>query len=90
MKPLYTFLTVVALVWASQAQAQFQNILVGNMNSPQEPSIMINPKNVAQMVAGANMNNVYVSTDTGNTWQHQILSSTYGVQYSPGVCDPWT
>jgi len=50
MKPLYTFLTVVALAWASQAQAQFQNIMVGNMNAPQEPSIMINPKNVAQML----------------------------------------
>jgi len=31
------------------------------------------------------MNNVYVSTDTGNTWQHQILSSTYGVWGDPVI-----
>jgi hypothetical protein len=46
---------------------------------------MINPKNVAEIVAGANLNNVYVSSDTGNTWQRKTLSSSYGVWGDPFI-----
>ena len=76
---------IVALCCSAPAFCQFQNIMISNADSPQEPCITINPKNVAEIVAGSNLNNVYISTDTGNTWQEQKLSSSYGVWGDPFI-----
>ena len=65
--------------------AQYPNILIGNMNYPNEPTIKINPKNVNQVVAGANIENYYYSSDGGLTWQSGLLTSTYGVWGDPVV-----
>lgn len=43
------------------AKAQFPNIVIGTSNSPNEPSIMINPKNPQQMVVGANINTYFIT-----------------------------
>ena len=51
--------------------AQYPNILIGTNNTPKEPSIMINPKNPNQVVAGTNINNYYYSGDGGLTWQER-------------------
>lgn len=53
--------------------AQYTNILVGNSYQPEEVSICINPKNSNQVVAGANINNVFYSTDGGLTWTENLL-----------------
>jgi hypothetical protein len=66
-------------------QAQYPNILVGTGNSQNEPSIMINPKNTNQMVAGANIYYYYYSSDGGLTWQEGELNSTYGVWGDPVI-----
>jgi len=58
--------------------SQHQNILIPLSSSswaPEEPSIYINPKNTNQLVAGANINNVYVSNDGGYTWEANVLTS---------------
>jgi hypothetical protein len=68
--------------------AQHTNIMISNVNNPEEPSIMINPKNPKYIVAGANINNAYYSSDTGRTWTHQILTSSLSVWGDPVIiCD---
>jgi hypothetical protein len=64
---------------------QYPNILISTQNYPNEPSIMINPKNTGQMVAGTNIDNFYYSWDSGLTWQEGKLSSTYGVWGDPVI-----
>ena len=79
-------LTVVVLVnFINGSKAQYPNIQVGTNNSPNEPSICINPKNPDQMVAGANTDNYYYSSDAGLTWSEGVLSSSYGVWGDPAV-----
>ncbi len=68
------------------AFAQFQNVLIGSDNNPEEVSIFINPKNTNQIVAGANIDNYYYSSDAGLTWHSGILSSQkYGVWGDPCI-----
>ena len=44
---------------------------------------MFDPNNISNMVAGANLNNVYTSNDAGFTWTEQTLTSPYGVWGDP-------
>jgi hypothetical protein len=80
MKKLFS---LVLLVTALTSNGQFTNILVSNQNSPTEPSIAINPNNTNILLAGANLNNYYVSLDSGITWTSNTLSSSYGVWGDP-------
>jgi hypothetical protein len=62
--------------------AQYSNVQIGgtlNAYSPNEPSVAINPLNPDEIVVGANIDNSYFSVDGGITWQHDILTSTFGV-----------
>ncbi len=73
-------LTLVATMFFAQniLLAQHLNVLIGNTlsgNEPEEPSIAINPNNPNEMVAGANIDNVYISTDGGYNWNHSVLTS---------------
>jgi len=62
------------------------NILISTLNNPEEVCIAINPKNTNQIVAGANIDNGYYSSDGGLTWQHQqITCPPYGVWGDPVV-----
>ncbi len=65
------------------ASVNAQNVMITNNNSPNEPSIMINPLNTNILVAGANLNNLYNSSDGGLTWSEQTMTSTYGVWGDP-------
>jgi hypothetical protein len=68
--------------------SQFPNIIIDDKGSPNEPSICINPKNPAQLVAASNIDNFYFSSDTGKTWIKGRLSSDYGVWGDPAIiCD---
>ena len=62
-----------------------QNVLISNANSPNEPSIMLDPLHPNRMVAAANLNNVYTSNDAGNTWTEQTLQSPFGVWGDPVI-----
>ncbi|MDT8393374.1 MAG: T9SS type A sorting domain-containing protein [Bacteroidales bacterium] len=85
MKPyIFTFL-IISTIHLS-VFAQHPNILIddiGSWTQPEEPSIIINPNNTDHMVAGANIDNVYYSTDGGYTWNTDVLSSSYGVWGDP-------
>jgi hypothetical protein len=82
MKKIFFFFLVFL---ASTSWAQHTNIMVGSDGDPEEPSIMINPKNPAQMVAGANIDIYYYSNDSGYTWTEGTLTSTYGVWGDPVI-----
>jgi hypothetical protein len=60
---------------------------VGNPNDryPNEPSIMMDPDNPNIMVVGSNLNYYYRSTDFGETWIGNILTSSYGVWGDPVI-----
>jgi hypothetical protein len=55
--------------------AQHQNILISTSASPNEPSIIINPKNTNQLYGGANIASYYYSGDAGLTWNEGIITS---------------
>lgn len=50
---------------------------------PNEPSICINKKNPARIIAGANINYHFFSTDSGKTFSNYFLKSPYGVYGDP-------
>src|SRR5688572_30552711 len=62
-----------------------QNVKIGDKRYPQEPSIMLDPRKPNIMVAGANTDNYYISSDTGRTWTEHILTSSYGVWGDPVI-----
>lgn len=50
---------------------------------PNEPSVCINRKNPDVIVAGANIDNHYVSLDGGKTWETKQIKTSYGVWGDP-------
>ena len=71
-KSIFSFLTLFLVVFT--ASAQYTNVMISNTNSPEEVSIRINPKNTNQIVAGANIENVFHSNDAGLTWTSAMLT----------------
>ncbi len=70
---------------AVQVTAQHVNVEISNAFSPNEPSICIDPAQPGRIVAGANLNSIYYSSDTGRTWVAQTVNSTYGVWGDPVI-----
>jgi hypothetical protein len=79
------FFTIASIFLLGSVFAQHTNIMIGNSDDPEEPSIMINPKNTNEMMAGANINLYYFSKDAGLTWTEGQLTSTYGVWGDPCI-----
>ncbi len=63
----------------------FQNIIIDNTGSPEEPSIMMDPANHNRLLAGSNIKNYYYSEDGGYTWEEHSLTSNYGVWGDPCI-----
>lgn len=66
-------------------RAQYQNVMITNTGSPNEPAICINPKNTNQVVAGSNLNFYYYSTNSGLNWSKATLTSSYSVWGDPSI-----
>ncbi len=66
---------------------QYPNVMVGTSGPMHrglcEPSISINKKNPVNITAGAILNRVFYSNDTGKTWTADTLKSPYGVWGDP-------
>lgn len=82
---LFVFLMVIVpqFLWA---QSAYQNIIIDEAPSaggPEEPTIAISLKDTQYLVAGANINRTYYSTDGGRTWAKNRLSSKFGVWGDP-------
>mgnify|MGYP000900321175 CR=1 FL=1 len=62
------------------SQAQITKVKVNTKkNQPNEPSIAINPLNKAEIVAAANIDEIYFSQDTGKTWIEFEAQSDLGI-----------
>ncbi|MCF8373801.1 MAG: T9SS type A sorting domain-containing protein [Bacteroidales bacterium] len=80
----YRFLLYLLIV-SLPGFGQHTNVLISDASNPEEPTIVINPKNTDQLVAGANINNVYYSQDGGQTWTSNFMASEYFVWGDPCV-----
>ena len=71
------------------AQAQFKNIVLATQTEgkypPVEPSIIINPDNPKNIVAGIVLDRAVYTLDGGITWKESILKSSYGVFGDPAL-----
>lgn len=71
------------------SQSEFENIRIepftGRGYQPCEPSIAIDPNDPSIMVAGAILDKVYTSADSGKTWSIDRLTSDLGVFGDPCV-----
>ena len=79
------FYFLILLILPLSIFAQPKNIMIGDSLNPEEPSIYINPKNPALIMAGANISKVYLSQDTGRTWTMNKLTSNSGVWGDPCI-----
>ena len=87
MKKFILFL-LISMYGIFTINAQHTNILIDDVGSfmpPEEPTIIVNPKNTDELVAGSNIDNFYYSVDGGQSWSKGTLSSTYGVWGDPCV-----
>ena len=84
MKTFIIFFAFI-FIYNINSFAQYPNVLIANTNSPNEPSICINPKNTNQIVAGSNLNLYYYSTNAGLNWTKATLTSTYSVWGDPSL-----
>lgn len=55
--------------------AQHQNVMIVNVNGPNEPTIAIDPNNTDRLIGGANNDKFFYSNDGGFTWQNGVLTS---------------
>ncbi len=62
-----------------------QNILISTEHNPNEPSIILDPLHPNVLIGAANLNNYFISLDTGRTWTVRQLQSTYGVWGDPAL-----
>lgn len=81
----FLFSLVFLFILKTGALAQFTNIQISNNDSPNEPSICLDPKNPNRIVAGSNINNMYYSSDGGITWTEKKMISNYGVWGDPAI-----
>lgn len=77
------FLLLIAVCSANSIWSQ--NVMISDASSPNEPSIKMNPLNPDILVAGANLNNYFYSSDGGLTWTTSHLTSSYGVWGDPVI-----
>jgi hypothetical protein len=79
------FITILLTTCLSTSLvAQVQNVKVNTKkNKPNEPSIAINPANPSEIVAAANIDEMYVSQDGGKTWVEFEAKSELGIYGDP-------
>lgn len=78
------FYVVILLIGcALSVNAQFTNVMISDVENPNETSIYINPKNTKQIIAGANLNSYYFSFDGGLNWNRNPMVSEFNVWGDP-------
>ena len=76
---IYTFAIVTILICSAlSVKAQYPNVMVSDVENPNETSIYINPKNTKQIIAGANLNSYYFSFDGGRNGPDAGIATTFG------------
>lgn len=86
MKLRLGFLGLFVPIFLNAQPYKNVQIDIGNSyNGPEEPTIAISLQNQNVIVAGANINNLYLSKNGGQTWKTKKLKSRYGVWGDPCV-----
>jgi len=85
MKKLSLLVFAAIAMFTTEVKAQFKNVIIDSIDDPNEVSIALDFKNPKYLVAGANLNNVYTSSDTGRTWATNRLFSKYTVYGDPCI-----
>ena len=90
-KKIITLVFLILVLKSDIIFGQYQNIMISNLNSPDETSIAINPVNPNQMVVGTNSTyqginrcSYFYTTNGGLNWSGGILYPAFGILY----CDP--
>ena len=80
-------INLLLLAGLASAQSSYENVLIeaqkGFGYPPCEPSICVSPVDPSHVVAGAILDRVYTSADSGKTWTANALRSKYGVFGDP-------
>lgn len=77
---------IIALFLSVSSFSQYQNILISSTSGPNEPSICMDPQNPNRLVAGANTNKFFISSDGGFNWSPGTLTSPeFGVWGDPCI-----
>jgi hypothetical protein len=67
-------------------RSQLPNVMISSQFEPEEVCIAINPKNIKQIIAGANLASSYYSEDGGYTWKRNaVLCKEFNVYGDPVV-----
>jgi hypothetical protein len=79
-------LSLSALISMAIAFGQYENIIISDIDYPNEPTISMNPKNTDLILAGANMESYYYSVDGGHNWTREtLISPANGVGGDPCI-----
>lgn len=86
MKFLYLLLLSLLSLVAFLSKAQHTNITITTSNDPNEPSIMVDPRNPDRIMAANNIWYYHTSNDGGYTWNsNNLLTSALGVWGDPCI-----
>ncbi|MCE1166421.1 MAG: T9SS type A sorting domain-containing protein [Bacteroidetes bacterium] len=86
MKKVIFLFLLLGFAYAVYSQSSYTNITISSSNSPEEPTICINPKNLNRVVAGANISAAYYSTNSGYNWTaFNLTNSSWGVWGDPYI-----
>ncbi|MBE0639083.1 MAG: T9SS type A sorting domain-containing protein [Bacteroidales bacterium] len=75
MKIIQLLLLLGFLFFNSLVFSQHENIMIVNVDGPNEPTIAIDPNNTNRLIGGSNLNFYFYSDDGGYTWQYGVLTS---------------
>ncbi len=79
-----TLIAFLSVALSISLNAQFEIVKIYDLNSPEEPTIMMDYTNPARMMAASNISHVFHSLDTGRTWTRMMNNtSQYGLNGDP-------
>ena len=84
MKISILFIVLICTAYL-KAQSPYQNIKISDENEPSEVTIAINPLDLNNLVAAANIDAYYYSFDGGLTWAVRKAVSDHGVWGDPCI-----
>lgn len=77
------YIFILSALFSTLSHAQ--NVLISTSNNPNEPCIKMDVKNPNRLIAATNLNNYYISIDTGQTWTQHSQTSSFGVWGDPVI-----
>ena len=71
------------IIFSLHVKSQYTVVDVSTNFHPVEPSIAMDTKNPNRLIAGANLNKIFMSADSGKTWMEDEVYSSLGVWGDP-------